>query len=257
MIARADAVALNTPELHREFSQWYGPEMSRKFHVVANGFDADLLEPYARMRPAAAPPLVLTHAGNLYGARNPLPLLEGLAACIREGRIPADGIRLALVGKIASAFDVGAAIARLGLTGVVTVTPPVPHDTSLRLLSASHVLVVIQPDTALQVPAKLYEYVGLRRPILALADPGAVARIVRDGGFGVVVSPTDVDGIASALTQLYRSHETLVPASLVNERVAEYDARYQSGLLAEILSSLDAVGAPTSPHGPATRSLES
>ena len=198
VIARADAVALNTPELHREFSQWYGPEMSRKFHVVANGFDADLLEPYARMRPAAAPPLVLTHAGNLYGARNPLPLLEGLAACIREGRIPADGIRLALVGKIASAFDVGAAIARLGLTGVVTVTPPVPHDTSLRLLSASHVLVVIQPDTALQVPAKLYEYVGLRRPILALADAGAVARIVRDGGFGVVVPPTDVEHRARA-----------------------------------------------------------
>jgi hypothetical protein len=26
VIARADAVALNTPELHREFSQWYGPE---------------------------------------------------------------------------------------------------------------------------------------------------------------------------------------------------------------------------------------
>ena len=130
--------------------------MSRKFHVAANGFDADLLEPYTYRAPVSTSPLVLTHAGNLDGARNPLPLLEGLAACLRNGHVPADGIRLGLVGKIASTFDIAAAIERLGLTGIVTVTPPVSHETSLQLLAASHVLVVIQPDTALQVPAKLY-----------------------------------------------------------------------------------------------------
>jgi glycosyltransferase involved in cell wall biosynthesis len=244
VIARADAVVLNTPELHREFSQFYGPDVSRRFHAVANGYDADLLEPYAAACPPPAPPLVLTHAGNLYGARNPLPLLEGLARCIRSGDVPADGIRLALVGKIASTFDVGAAILRLGLTGVVTVTPPVAHDTSLGLLSASHVLVVIQPDTALQVPAKLYEYVGLRRHILALADEGAVARIIRDGDFGVVVPPTDVDRIAGALTALYRDRDTLVRNAAGNVGVETLDARFQSRLMTEILAAL-----ASSPHG--------
>jgi glycosyltransferase involved in cell wall biosynthesis len=253
VIGRADAVVLNTPELHREFSQWYGPEMSAKFHVVTNGYDADLLEPYGRARPAATPPLVLTHAGNLYGARNPLPLLEGLAACIREGRIPADGIRLDLVGKIGPAVDVGAAIARLGLTGVVTVTPPVSHDTALRLLSASHVLVVIQPETALQVPAKLYEYIGLRRRILALADAGAVARVIREGEFGDVVPPADVEQIALALTRLYRQRETLVHDAAANVNVEKFDSRFQSGLMCEILATL----APSAPgHVPATAASE-
>jgi hypothetical protein len=181
---------------------------------------------------------VLTHAGNLYGARNPLPLLEGLATCLRDGRIPADGIRLALVGKIASTFDVGAAIARLGLTGVVSVTPPVSHDTSLGLLSASHVLVVIQPDTALQVPAKLYEYIGLRRHILALADDGAVARVIRDGDFGMVVPPTDVDRVALALTRLYARRETLVRDAAGNVSAEQFDARSQSRLMFEILAAL-------------------
>ena len=71
VIKRADAVVLNTPELHREFAQWYGPDISGRFHVVANGYDADILEPYAKVPPSAAPPLILTHAGNLYGARDP------------------------------------------------------------------------------------------------------------------------------------------------------------------------------------------
>ena len=66
---------------------------------------------------------------------------------------------------------------------------PCSHHESLRLLAASHVLVVIQPVTTLQIPVKLYEYVGLRRTILALAEEGAVARLVRGGGFGLVVSP--------------------------------------------------------------------
>jgi glycosyltransferase involved in cell wall biosynthesis len=243
VIKRADAVVLNTPELHREFAQWYGSDISRRFHVVANGYDADILEPYANASPTAAPPLILTHAGNLYGARDPMPLLQGLAKCLHEGSVPPDRIRLNLVGKIASVFDVDNAIVRLGLSGTVTRTPPVTHDESLRMLAASHVLVVIQPHTKVQVPAKLYEYVGLRRPILALAEDGAVARVVRDGDFGLVVSPTNVDGIATALTHLYRSHRTLIQASVGNARVAQYDARNQSAILTEILSNLTPIAA--------------
>ena len=115
MIKRADAVVLNTPELHREFAHWYGPDISSRFHVVANGYDADILEPYVKAFPSAAPPLILTHAGNLYGARDPMPLLEGLAKRLHEGSVPSNGIRLNLVGRIASVFDVDKAIARLGL----------------------------------------------------------------------------------------------------------------------------------------------
>jgi glycosyltransferase involved in cell wall biosynthesis len=238
VIGRADAVVLNTPELFREFAQWYGAEPAQKFQVVTNGYDAELLEPWASAPPPAAPPLVLTHAGNLYGARNPLPLLEALARCVRDGRIPRDAMRLALVGKIGPAFDVDAAIERLGLGGIVSVTPPVPHETALGLLSASHVLVVIQPDTALQVPAKLYEYIGLRRHILALAEEGAVARVIRDGRFGAVAAPTDVDRIAEALTRLHDERETLVRDAAANPAAERFDARSQSRLMFDIVAGL-------------------
>jgi glycosyltransferase involved in cell wall biosynthesis len=251
VIGRADAVALNTPELHREFTDWYGPDLSARFHVVTNGYDADVLEPYARAAPGTGLPLIITHAGTLYRARDPRPLLEALARCMREGAVPQNGIHLNFVGKIASAFEVDSVIERLGLSGCVTRQPPVPHHESLRLLAASHVLVVIQPDTSLQVPVKLYEYVGLRRPILALAEDGAVARLVRDGNFGVVVPPADVDGIATALADLYRRHITQGPATVDDQRAAQFDARRQSAILAEVLSGLVA---PTTP-GLVTRSV--
>jgi len=57
----------NTPELHREFAQWYRPDTSERFHVPANGYDADILEAYVNAPPAVALPLILTYTGNLYG----------------------------------------------------------------------------------------------------------------------------------------------------------------------------------------------
>jgi glycosyltransferase involved in cell wall biosynthesis len=237
-IQRADAVILNTPEMLEEFSAWYGPRIAAKFHVVTNGYDAEVLAPYAFQEPPGDPPLVLTHAGTLYGARNPLPLLEALAACHRDGRIPPGALLLQIVGKVASQFDVSTAIRRLALDRSVVTIPPVPHGECLELLAASHVLVVIQPDAEMLVPAKLYEYIGLRRPILALADKGAVVRVVRDGDFGLVASPSSVDEIATALTDLYRRRDTLVQASIANPRAARFDARYQSGIMADILSTL-------------------
>ena len=126
---------------------WYGPDISARFHVVTNGYDADILEPYASASPAAAPPLVLTHAGNLYGARNPLPLLEGLAKCLRDGAVPAErhppqSRRQDRVSLRCGHRDCSPRLGRLRHP-----TLPVPHHESLRLLAASHVLVVIQPDT--------------------------------------------------------------------------------------------------------------
>jgi glycosyltransferase involved in cell wall biosynthesis len=236
VIKSADAVLLNTPELSREFTEWYGPGVAHKLHVVANGYDADVLGPFAELPPPPAPPFVLTHAGNLYGNRDPLPLLEGLAECLRDGGVPKDGIRLNLVGKVAAQFDVDAAVARLGLTGVVMRTPAIVHEEALKTLAASHALIVIQPGTSLQVPAKLYECVGLRRPILALADEGGVARVARESGLGHVVSPADVPGIARAIRLLFQRHGT---ATWPDEHVIrQFDAHRQSEILGGIVSRL-------------------
>ena len=156
-VERADAVILNTPELLDEFSEWYGLEVAKKFHVVTNGYDPDILRPYSSQEPSHELPLVLTHAGALYAQRNPLPLLEALAKCIHDGRIPRGSVRLQLIGKSIGRFDIAGTIRRLDLGDTVVQIPPVSHATSLEMLAASHVLVAIQPGSAVQVPAKLYE----------------------------------------------------------------------------------------------------
>ena len=101
--------------------------------------------------------------------------------------------------------SIASTIAKRHLEEFVTLVPQVSHRESLRRLASSHALLLIQPDTHLQVPGKLFEYMYLRRPILALTGPGATADLVREHALGIVAEPTAVSEIADALERLMRA----------------------------------------------------
>jgi glycosyltransferase involved in cell wall biosynthesis len=128
--------------------------------------------------------------------------------------------------------------APLGLSQFVRHVPSLPHAACLARLYEADVLLVVQPDTATQVPGKLYEYLYVGKPILAMATEGATARIVREAELGAVVNSGDVDGIAEALIALYRrarSGETAVPSAARDVLLARHDARALTQELDQVL----------------------
>ena len=55
------------------------------------------------------------------------------------------------------------------------------------------------------VPQKLYNYLGLNKPILAVVSPdGCAANVVRETNTGIVVSPDNIDDVANGLLQLHK-----------------------------------------------------
>jgi glycosyltransferase involved in cell wall biosynthesis len=209
-IRRATRVVLNTTPMLEDFVAHY-PAIASKFLAIPNGFDRDALDRGARPIGRTAPPetLVLCHTGNLYQARDPRPLLRALATVLTDGSVPANALSLQLVGGAGGEFDTAGEVARLGLQHAVEFVPPVSHGESLGYLRAADILLVVQPDTAVQVPVKLYEYLWARKPILALASPGAVADLIREGGVGEVVPADDEPAIAGALRTFHRQRTTL------------------------------------------------
>jgi glycosyltransferase involved in cell wall biosynthesis len=53
------------------------------------------------------------------------------------------------------------------------------------------------------IPARLYEYLRLGKPILAVAPDGAAKDLVERNG-GTVIHPADVDGLAAQLEAITR-----------------------------------------------------
>ncbi len=83
-----------------------------------------------------------------------------------------------------------------------------PHEEALQLESSSHILLLIKhinPDYKGIVPGKLYEYIGVRRPVLALVPNGEAARLITDLRRGIVAPQDDEHTIAKILDSLFTS----------------------------------------------------
>jgi glycosyltransferase involved in cell wall biosynthesis len=131
-------------------------------------------------------------------------------------------------------------IDRWRLHDIVHLEGAVPYESGLRLLINSNVLLIIGDSSAWHrsaIPAKLFEYLGARKPILALLPDGPAADVLREANAGLIVPPDDVGAIAEAIWGLYqrgRNGELIFP---VNEGVAGRFA--WSALAGQLASTFD------------------
>jgi glycosyltransferase involved in cell wall biosynthesis len=232
VVRRADAVLFATRANRDEYAAHYGSVLARKFHVVANGCDPQEFEALRGITPAR--PWVLLHAGSLYGARSPLPLLRAVAAAVRSGALSPETFRLRFIGAATTGSDFPAAAAALGLDGIVEFLPRMPRRDILKEMAASGCLLVLQPGTTVSVPGKLYEYLAVGRPILALCEPGETSDLVRESGLGLAVAPADEAAIEAALLQLVAATDP--PLAFPPARL--YDGNVTAGQAAAIIERL-------------------
>ena len=130
VVRRADAVLFATRGNASDFARHYGETLARKFVHVDNGCDVQEFEDVAPRPPTGR--FVLLHAGSLYGARNPVPLLRAAARAIATGRLDADEFRIRLLGHLApDGDDPLRARQDLGLDQVVEIVDRVSRGESL------------------------------------------------------------------------------------------------------------------------------
>jgi len=149
--------------------------------------------------------LRLLHAGEIYAGRDPAPLLEALAQLNDNG--PAH--RLQVLGRCDA--DLPALLRKRGWADFVQMEGQRSYEETLDALSAADILVLFDsPGRRIGVPAKLYEYLGAGRPILALAEPdGDTAAILRSSGvLHRIAPPKDALQIARAIAGLAREMRT-------------------------------------------------
>jgi hypothetical protein len=84
---------------------------------------------------------------------------------------------------------------------LVELAPPLPYRAALaEMLAADGLLLLQAANCNGQIPAKLYEYLRARRPLLALTDPaGDTAAALREAGIDTIADLASADAIAEAL----------------------------------------------------------
>ena len=159
---------------------------------------------YERAKFDAAPAeeyeaFTVTYAGSFYeGWIEPYTFLSGLGAYRESGGEP---LRAQFYGDWSPEYD---RVAReAGVEDWIETHEFVPHEEIVPVLKGSDVLLYVggdDPGNRLNLPSKLWDYVGARTPILAVVDPDfRVAEFLREHDLGLVVEPGDAEGVADAL----------------------------------------------------------
>src|SRR6266850_5273722 len=116
------------------------------------------------------------------------------------------GVRFIGACRSIGTVSVEKEIDTLGLTDVVHLQDPIPHVAVKAIIEEADVLLLLAQQQPDQVPNKLYEYLGTRRPILAIADAdGETARMLNQVGGHHVVTGEDEAEVEHALTEVLLS----------------------------------------------------
>jgi glycosyltransferase involved in cell wall biosynthesis len=226
-----------TPGARRMYRERYPGVPDERWAIIANGYDERI---FADVTPAARAEggrLRLVHSGQLYPSeRDPRPFYAAVAALRDAGHVSGDNLRIVLR---ATAHDEHhrPEIHKRGIEDLVRLEDAVPYREALaEMMSADGLLLFQASNCNHQIPAKVYEYLRARRPILALTDPeGDTAGVLRDAGCGIVVRIDVQEEIAAGMLTFLRNVRAGRGELASEAEIARHSRRARTAELARML----------------------
>jgi hypothetical protein len=220
-----------------DFRQKY-PEIDvEKCLHLPNGYDP---EDYPTLEKETHERFAVVYTGSMYGRRNPKTFLQAVEELVAEGKVSPEKILLRFIGRFGNEVREMIRASRVGDS--IEVIAYLPHSESIKhLLRADALLLVVDEskESAEIVPGKVFEYIGARRPIIALAQEGAVAGIIRETRAGFVADNRDIPAIKEAFIECYHNFLYHTKQFEPNERaLMKYDRKEITRQLAGALDSL-------------------
>ena len=171
--------------------------------VHYNFFDPDefLAAGPAPQKPDA---FTISYVGAMYLSRNPEMFFRGLHMFIARNQISPKQLRFRWLGFIVGIADLHKMIQRNSIEPYIDFLGQIPHGDALNELRRSHVSLVIQsPNDKIHIPGKIFEAMGARVPLLAIANPCEVTSIIDRTRAGLHC-PYDSNAVADAIEKLWK-----------------------------------------------------
>jgi glycosyltransferase involved in cell wall biosynthesis len=202
-MAQAACIVTTTPRFTDRLRSKY-PAAQAKVLAIPNGYDPEEFLGVSREKEQR---FTISYLGSLYYRRDPEPVLSSIAELMSEGHISPDQLAVRFIGDCheAEGKAVKALIAKYGLTGIVEILPWLPRSHALEIMTRSHLLLLLAEDQPLQIPGKVYDYLGSGSQILAITGDGATADLLRETGAGIVVAPGDREALKEVIKKFYAS----------------------------------------------------
>ncbi len=233
-VRTADRVVLVTDRMAAAFAAQYPECGPAHFSVVPNGFDPSQ---FAGARSCQARQgFTVVHTGALYYGRSLADFLCAASRLVESDMDFARDFRLRLLGTL----DAGAQleVQRSNLGPHLEVLGQKSHDDAVQAMGEADVFLLVAnttPGAEATVPGKLFEYLAVGRPVLAIAPPeSSTADVLHETGGGWLAPSGQVDAITCELKRAYHERSKRVDPV----KVARFDRRRLTSELARVLDEV-------------------
>ncbi|MHA1251234.1 MAG: hypothetical protein ACTSRP_14690 [Candidatus Helarchaeota archaeon] len=171
VLNNADAIFLTTKETINLYEKLFGEKIKEKSYHIPMGFDPDDFSSISSIarKPEEIDKIWFVHTGRLYtSARDPKPFIEALNKIKNRYNDIEDKISIYLVGEIEK--EIMDYINDSPCKKLFKFIPWVPVDKSISWMKAADYLLLFGNKGGVQIPGKIYQYIGCNRPIFMIYE---------------------------------------------------------------------------------------
>jgi len=204
-LSKADAIVCNTP-ITAESLRNRLKSLAGKVTWIPNGYDTELFSTDGYRGMVDAGFIRVVHVGSIYGLRDASFLLEAISRLKTLDPKVANLFHFDFTGPGANNYV--SSVSEKNLDTIVSLNAPVPYGEALKKdMEATVCLCLGLRGTEIQsqVPAKLYNYIGMGKPVLALTPHNsAIALVLRESGIDYfIANPNDSNEIRIVLLDMF------------------------------------------------------
>ena len=237
VVKTADAVVCTAPSVTRYFQTLLSDGQKKKVVTITNGFDSADFE-HATSRETDSRKLRICHAGSLYLGRNPEPLFRALSALMARGAVGRDEIEVEFIGnQDYNGRSLSTLVEGHGLSGTVVLTGKMPFDKCFERLMQSHALLLFAQGQPQAIPGKVFEYLRMNKPILAIIDEGDTKDLLRSSHNCFVANPHEVREVEEKLLKVINTVRENGNQEVSIDHIEQYERRNLTRRLASLLTT--------------------
>ncbi|MCP4353996.1 MAG: glycosyltransferase family 4 protein [Desulfobacterales bacterium] len=220
VVEKADQVVFVTQQMKEDFAKYYSYLPQDKFKTFYNGYDPENIKfPACEKKREPSSKTVFAHIGGLYKRRDPTPLIYAVKKLKDQNLLNPEKVLFQFIGVVTDdlAF-VKNLPAELEIEDIVKFIPKVTYQESLEYMMNSDVLLLLQPVTKIQLPAKFYDYICFEKPVFAVGEKDSAIESLVDGRFGIFADYNKTDDMGNAILSFLSNSSDKLSEDIKNNR---------------------------------------
>jgi glycosyltransferase involved in cell wall biosynthesis len=248
VVRNADVIIANTPSAQSRLQERY-PEFAKKTQCIPNGYDE---EDFVGAKNCGGnfggqvEKFVILHAGTIQGdkeRRYPEAFFQAVSDFIKKHPSIKGNLVIKFIGHLHYDIDLNQLAKQYEIEDCVIQAGWFNHEQTVKEMLLAQVLLLIHhsqqaiDNLVSTVPAKTYEYLAAKKPILCLSANGVVTGLIEKAQIGLSTAPLNKSGILSALENLYFNYNQWISQALESDFHKQFEATQLTHNLALLLDN--------------------